>query len=464
MPPKKRKLNKTSDGSTNGSTNGTPSQSPLLKTSTLPPVDINLPLEDLVPSLLLPSDFKSQTFNTSCHHVKGCSLHLISSLKSILNDYDLESLYHESPSPSIQIFLPTKSPTADTIRVEPETASKLSSTHSTYCRGPPALSALFQSTFLSDLNLFNSNPNWGYSELEAFHGHTPHVTNWHYDFQHNFTIQLSGSKKWDFKKGERNVRLGCTPHFNDVSVVEGQILNGKLSNPDFEFKPPQSCDVSCVLSSGDFLYFPPGVFHRVTTVSTGLSVNISIIGKSYSDIYCDGLKGLLNKDVRWRGIVSSKSEFLKLCKEENDIKGEWIWCEGGNERVEESDSEEEEDVVIRKSKTFNVDDDFEGEVEVGGNLKVNPLSDLLTEKEITGYFRMISGHEVEEEEEGDNVKYILNVNYAGNDDMEATNRNVLECRRGGKGEEFLEGIRKGRVGEYEEGRKWLKWLGGLVDA
>ncbi|GMI14155.1 hypothetical protein TrLO_g5415 [Triparma laevis f. longispina] len=451
-----------------------PSPPPVLKVTTISPLDPSLPLESLIPSNLLPVDFMSTDFNKSCHHISGPSLHLLETLREMLSDYDLPTLFENTPSPSIQVFLPTKSTTSDTIRVDPETASKLYKTHSTYCRGPSPLESLFQSTFLKDLSLFNQNPSWGYSELETFYGIKNHVTNWHYDFQHNFTIQVSGSKKWELGMGEENVLLGCTPHFLEESVVEGQVLNGRLSSPDFEFTPPTEPTDTCTLLPGDFLYFPPGMFHRVTTLQTGLSLNISIIGKSYSDIYCDALKGLLNKEKKWREAVRDKDEFFRLCEGVGRVEGEWVWCEGGNEKREEEEEEfeededvdeEEVDYVKRDSQVFNIDEEFEvtrlgKDITEISNFIVNPISMLLTENDITSYFSRLTKKPIKQT---NIIKYVLNVNYAGNENMEACNRAVLECERGGEGERFLEGVRKGRVGEYGKGRKWLWWLGGIVE-
>ena len=52
-----------------------------------------------------------------------------------------------------------------------------------------------------------------------------HVTDWHYDFQENFTMQLRGSKRWHFRKSgvTRPIR-GFTPHFRSSSeIVEMQV-------------------------------------------------------------------------------------------------------------------------------------------------------------------------------------------------------------------------------------------------
>ena len=50
------------------------------------------------------------------------------------------------------------------------------------------------------------------SEVETFASRAGHTTDWHFDFMENFTLQLSGSKRWRLKRGDvaHPVR-GCTP-------------------------------------------------------------------------------------------------------------------------------------------------------------------------------------------------------------------------------------------------------------
>merc|ERR1740123_2924561 len=77
-------------------------------------------------------------------------------------------------------------------------------------------------------------------EIETFVSGKGHVTGWHTDFQHNFTLQLRGSKKWRFKRGpvEHNVRA-LTPHYRSRSNFEQQMKLHLLSDPSHqEFRPP----------------------------------------------------------------------------------------------------------------------------------------------------------------------------------------------------------------------------------
>ena len=64
----------------------------------------------------------------------------------------------------------------------------------------------------------------GRGEVEIFIGTSDHFTNWHTDFQENFTLQLSGSKRWRLKQGTvRHPSRGCTPHYYIPDIVESQV-------------------------------------------------------------------------------------------------------------------------------------------------------------------------------------------------------------------------------------------------
>ena len=54
---------------------------------------------------------------------------------------------------------------------------------------------------------------------------------WHTDFQENFTIQISGVKRWTLRRGRVTHPLrATTPHYKrDASVVENQLKVARLS-------------------------------------------------------------------------------------------------------------------------------------------------------------------------------------------------------------------------------------------
>lgn len=52
------------------------------------------------------------------------------------------------------------------------------------------------------------------SEVETFVSRAGHVTEWHFDFMENFTLQLSGEKRWRLKPSAVRVPVrGCTPQW-----------------------------------------------------------------------------------------------------------------------------------------------------------------------------------------------------------------------------------------------------------
>ena len=158
----------------------------------------------------------------------------------------------------------------------------------------------------------------GRGEVEVFVGTKGHYTNWHFDFQENFTIQLSGKKRWRLKQGYIKYPMrGCTPHYyalNDSqtnhSVVESQLKSHRLSTPNFEFGRQNLSsnaygeEQEIIMYPGDCLYFPAGMWHCVETIETGVSINVSLMATTYANVVCDALQHLLLKKDDWRETVT----------------------------------------------------------------------------------------------------------------------------------------------------------------
>jgi hypothetical protein len=102
--------------------------------------------------------------------------------------------------------------------------------HSAYCRAPPGLEANLVASLLrgtglgclgaSDLAAAAAPGGGGgehalaRGEVELFFGTPGHVTDWHFDFQENFTVQLSGAKRWLLGRSPVAHPLrGHTPHY-----------------------------------------------------------------------------------------------------------------------------------------------------------------------------------------------------------------------------------------------------------
>jgi hypothetical protein len=60
-------------------------------------------------------------------------------------------------------------------------------------------------------------------EIETFVSKSGNYTDWHTDFQENFTMQLKGSKIWKLlNSGLQAPLLGFTPHYKNSGNLEMQ--------------------------------------------------------------------------------------------------------------------------------------------------------------------------------------------------------------------------------------------------
>jgi hypothetical protein len=150
----------------------------------------------------------------------------------------------------------------------------------------------------------------GRAEVETFISTTVgSITGFHTDFQENFTIQLSGRKKWYLQKGNvAHVLRAVTPHYQ-VSAVEGQIKAGRLDQPNFSFGLPTVGQNAVgpveevILEPGDVFYFPAGMWHQVEVLEPGMSINCSLMATNYANLVCESLQHLLLRKPEWRASV-----------------------------------------------------------------------------------------------------------------------------------------------------------------
>ncbi len=225
-----------------------------------------------------------------------------------------------------------------------------SGSHPAYCRAPPALEQLLVASLLrstglggghyhpphADVVTIGGGTTLGRGEVELFistssssssssefkdNGSVSHLTGWHTDFQENFTIQLSGVKKWTLRRGRvRHPLRGTTPHYaREGSVIENQLKVARLScmsscDSDtsaygFEYGENNSYgpEMSITLHPGDCFYFPSGMWHKVETIEPGISLNVSLMGTTYAKLMSEALQHLLvGSDEGWREIVTSR--------------------------------------------------------------------------------------------------------------------------------------------------------------
>lgn len=192
--------------------------------------------------------------------------------------------------------------------------------HATYCRAPPdveqpMVAQLLRGTGMGCGNYDpsgNSTVCMGRGEVEVFMGTCQHTTDWHFDFQENFTLQLSGVKRWTLQQGTvRHPLRGCTPHYQAPKVVESQLKAAHLSDANFQFQSP-TVGVNAVgetaqvlVKPGDMLYFPAGMWHKVETVEPGVSINVSLMATNYAALVTQALHHVLLTQDEWRQSIVS---------------------------------------------------------------------------------------------------------------------------------------------------------------
>lgn len=138
------------------------------------------------------------------------------------------------------------------------------------------------------------------SEVETFASRAGHLTDWHFDFMENFTLQLQGVKRWRLKRsGVAHPMRGCTPMWRqadatmrDAAEAQAKCHAQHAAGP-FDPDPPRAFYEKAeevVLRPGSMLYVPAGTWHRVECEENSLSINVSLMGLSWADLVGDALK------------------------------------------------------------------------------------------------------------------------------------------------------------------------------
>jgi len=107
-------------------------------------------------------------------------------------------------------------------------------------------------------------------KINAWFGPEGTVSPLHFDPQHNLLAQVVGYKLITMYSAEDSPSLYPSPTsmLHNTSQVD-------VENPDLE-KYPKFVDaklVKCVLSPGEMLYIPPGVWHHIRSLSGSFSVS-----------------------------------------------------------------------------------------------------------------------------------------------------------------------------------------------
>jgi len=307
--------------------------------NSVPKISLPDSSSSLLATLMYP--LPSSTFLSSCFRRKA--VHIQSNDKNraddISNNYmfglDTKRIFEETSSDSVFLWIKPfhdddKNDNSNYTTMEglksielqdPETAFLLhkSSKHASYCRAPPELEQPLVYNMLRDTGLGCGQydptdeklTTLGRGEVETFIGVEGHTTDWHTDFQENFTIQLSGIKKWTLRQGSLKHPLrGITPHYQISSdVIENQLKAARLSNPNFQFGKQDietnafGDEVEILMHAGDVLYFPAGMWHKVETIEYGVSINTSLMGVNYATLVSKAIEHLLLKKDEWREVV-----------------------------------------------------------------------------------------------------------------------------------------------------------------
>jgi hypothetical protein len=285
--------------------------------------------------------------------------------------------------------------------------------HSLYCRASQELESEVIPKVLEELGVglnTSKSDRFRRGEIETFFSRKGHLTDFHVDFQENFTIQLTGKKKWTFCNSSIVAPIrGCTPHYSgvgqDKSVAEQQLKVLKLGNTEFDPQEFKSSDIwSVVLEAGDTMYHPAGIWHKVECIEDSISINISMIGASYAEVVCCGLQQLLWERKQYRQPVNTldlTNTYDVMKNIFNDIPcilqklkpSDFLLTFAGDDDEEEEADEnaESEDNSSSSSSNSIPDSDKVINLHLGiileelttiSEIRINPLAQILSEKDL----------------------------------------------------------------------------------
>lgn len=254
--------------------------------------------------------------------MNGSKVKDLSSLQLLLYNYNVKEILDNTASEKIHVWLKGgKEEKIQSITLDDaDQAVKLYNVgHSLYCRAPKIIEELVVPKLLKELGygIANSSTDrYRRGEIEIFFSKKGHITEYHLDFQENFTIHLTGQKKWYFNTSTATMPLrGATPHYNASSsneISETQLKTLRLSNPTFQCDEySNNSNESCIaLNPGDILYHPAGLWHRVECLEDSISINISLIATSsnYAEVFCNNLQQILLQNKKWRSPIRTGNQ------------------------------------------------------------------------------------------------------------------------------------------------------------
>jgi hypothetical protein len=208
--------------------------------------------------------------------------------KQFLYDLDVYKLCEETSSDNIFVWMKKMNdPESKISSIQISDSQSAISLHdaggSLYFRAPSEMEQCFITEITKNLGMNFSaifaDTGAQKSEVETFISKAGHVTDWHFDYMENFTIQLQGSKKWKLcHSGIRSLLRGSTPHYSKYDTLEQQLKLNCSQEVNEHFVPyPTEKQLETVveitLNPGDTFYFPAGMFHRVECIEDSISIN-----------------------------------------------------------------------------------------------------------------------------------------------------------------------------------------------
>jgi ribosomal protein L16 Arg81 hydroxylase len=118
----------------------------------------------------------------------------------------------------------------------------------------------------------------------------------HFDKNENFTIQLTGAKRWQIGEGP------MVPAAPDGYTLGSSMITPALAPLLAQARRPPEQTVE--LKAGSLLYVPRGTVHHTGAGEPSWSLNLSYSPSSWLDLLRIGLQQQLAASPRWRGMVT----------------------------------------------------------------------------------------------------------------------------------------------------------------
>jgi hypothetical protein len=107
-------------------------------------------------------------------------------------------------------------------------------------------------------------------------------------------------------------------------VVENQLKAARLTVPSFTFDPPEILNDKAftqeiVLNAGDVFYFPAGMWHKVESLETGVSMNVSLISSSWADLTANAIRHVLYKQPISSSAICRNAPLHRSCSKAESL-------------------------------------------------------------------------------------------------------------------------------------------------